>query len=191
MFPLQFPLGILLRDRMWQPPGVVFDPFCGRGTTNFASRLVGVDTIGMDCNSVAAAITAAKLISAKPLDIIEEAERILASVRIGPQPAGEFWELAYDGEVLNQLCILREDLLRDCSTPARVALRAIILGAMHGPQRRSGSSYFSNQSPRTYSPKPRYAVNFWKTRGLRPPKVDVLATISKQRIVTIITRFPR
>ena len=46
MFPLDFPLGIL---KVHAKPGArVLDPFCGRGTTNFAARLLGLDTIGID-----------------------------------------------------------------------------------------------------------------------------------------------
>jgi hypothetical protein len=33
-------------------------------------------------------------------------------------------------------------------------------------------------APRTYAPKPRYAVKFWRERGLRPPAVDVLSIIA-------------
>jgi hypothetical protein len=38
-------------------------------------------------------------------------------------------------------------------------------------------SYFSNQSPRTFAPKPKYAVKFWIERGMRPDEVDALAII--------------
>jgi hypothetical protein len=49
---------------------------------------------------------------------------------------------------------------------------------MHGPKQKSGvSSYFSNQAPRTYGPKPRYAVKFWRERGHKAPMVDVLGVI--------------
>jgi hypothetical protein len=41
----------------------VFDPFCGRGTTNFAARLANLYSVGIDTSPVAQAITAAKLIS--------------------------------------------------------------------------------------------------------------------------------
>jgi hypothetical protein len=54
------------------------------------------------------------------------------------------------------------------------------MGALHGPQGKRRQSYFSNQSQRTYAPKPRYAVKFWKNRGLLPKPVDVLGII-KQR----------
>jgi hypothetical protein len=89
-------------------------------------------------------------------------------------PEGEFWEWAFHRDVLSILCRMREGLLQNCRTDTRKALRAIILGALHGPRPKSHPSYFSNQSPRTYSPKPRYAVNFWKSRQLIPEPVDVL-----------------
>jgi hypothetical protein len=49
---------------------------------------------------------------------------------------------------------------------------------LHGPRPKSKPSYFSNQSPRTYAPKPRYAVNFWRKHNLSPESVDVLEIIS-------------
>lgn len=181
MFPLGFPLGILRRNRgRLRDEAVVLDPFCGRGTTNFAARLLAANTVGIDCNEVAVAATAAKLVSVDPKDIVEEAKRILSSADAGDVPTGEFWELAYDPEVLESLCRLRTALTHDCSSPVQIALRAIILGALHGPGRRNGSSYFSNQSPRTYAPKPHYAVRFWKERDLRPPTVNVIEIIRER-----------
>jgi hypothetical protein len=67
--------------------------------------------------------------------------------------------------------------MRDCKTEARRALRALILGALHGPRPKSRPSYFSNQSQRTYAPKPRYAVKFWRQRNLFPEPVNVLGII--------------
>lgn len=64
MFPLDFPLGILKAHTTAN--GRVLDPFCGRGTTNFAARLVGLSSIGVDCNAVAIAATRAKLITVDP-----------------------------------------------------------------------------------------------------------------------------
>jgi hypothetical protein len=68
-------------------------------------------------------------------------------------------------------------LLKNCHSDARKALCAIVLGALHGPRQKLRPSYFSNQSPRTYGPKPRYAVNYWKAHNLMPLRVDVLDII--------------
>ncbi len=175
MFPLAFPRKILgTYARKGQR---VLDPFCGRGTTNFAARLAGLDTVGVDSNPVAAAITSAKLATTTPGAVVHAARRILDEGTRVKIPAGEFWRLAYRSEVLRSLCRLREALLADCSSPARRVLRAIVLGALHGPRAKVTQSYFSNQCPRTYAPKPRYAVKFWKRRRLQPPEMDVLEVI--------------
>jgi hypothetical protein len=79
------------------------------------------------------------------------------------------------------LCCLRDELVSSCSTPVRKALRAIILGGLHGPMKKGGgSSYFSNQAPRTYAPKPRYAVGYWTRHRLAPPAVDVIGIIRER-----------
>src|SRR5215211_4346599 len=59
MFPLEFPYKILsahAQSNQW-----VLDPFCGRGTTNYASRLLGLSTIGIDSHPLAVALSQAKL----------------------------------------------------------------------------------------------------------------------------------
>src|SRR5687767_796273 len=39
-------------------------------------------------------------------------------------------------------------------------------------------SYLSNQAPRTFAPKPRYAAAFWRRHGLPPPYIDVHTGVS-------------
>ena len=178
MFPLDFPLGILRSHAT--PRSRVLDPFCGRGTTNFAARLLGLETLGIDSSRVAVAATRAKLVGPTPEEIIESAGSIMShggeDVDV---PDGEFWRLAYHPDVLHALCQLRSVLLSDSlSDSVSFALRGIVLGALHGPTRKTRRTYFSNQSPRTFGPKPRYSVKFWTARDLRPPRVDVADIIS-------------
>jgi hypothetical protein len=176
MFPIEFPLRVLTRN----PKGLVVDPFCGRGTTNLAARSCGLPTIGVDSSPVAVAATSAKLSRAKtnPDEIVKFARTIIETRGEAEVPAGEFWSLAYDKEVLQRICLLRSALINNCRSDVGRALRAIMLGALHGPRlKNGGSSYFSNQAPRTYAPKPRYAVQFWRRERLQPPHVDVLSII--------------
>lgn len=178
MFPLDFPLGILaprakLRHR-------VLDPFCGRGTTNFAARLLGLESLGVDSSPVAVAITASKLVNTTIDEIMADAQAILSSGIPATVPKGAFWRWAYHRDVLQSLCRFRAAILADCSTPARIALRGIILGALHGPKQKTFPSYFSNQCPRTYAPKPAYATRFWQSRSLKPENVDVLGVIERR-----------
>lgn len=177
MFPLEFPQRILKRARKGD---LVLDPFCGRGTTSFAARLAGLSSMGVDSSPVAAAITASKLVIVSADDIIQEAQSILTdSTEVAP-PQEEFWQWAYHPEVLQSICKLRSALLEDCASSARLALRGILLGALHGPQQKTIQSYFSNQCPRTYAPKPRYATNFWRQRSMHPHKVDVLEIVARR-----------
>lgn len=176
MFPLSFPMEILRKDAAGK--GWVLDPFCGRGTTNFAARVLGLPSAGVDVSPIAIAITEAKMVSPSPDEIADEAASILdASQEPLEVPGGEFWDLAYHPNVLQDLCRFREAFMADCSKPARIALRGIILGALHGPLTKTTPSYFSNQAPRTFAPKPAYSLSFWRRHGLRPPQVDVLQII--------------
>lgn len=178
MFPLDFPLDILKRRA--RAGEVVLDPFCGRGTTNFAARLVGLRSLGVDSSPVAAAITASKLAAASVDDILSEARRILAEREARHIPAGEFWRWAFHPTVLDALCRFREAFLEDCTSDARIALRGIVLGALHGPKQKTFPSYFSNQCPRTYAPKPDYAIRFWRKRRLKPEPINVLDVIERR-----------
>jgi DNA modification methylase len=178
MFPLDFPLNILKRRA--RAGDVVLDPFCGRGTTNFAARLVGLRSLGVDSSPVAAAVTASKLATTTVDDILTEARSILTEREARHIPTSEFWQWAYHPTVLDALCRFREAFLEDCTTDARIALRGIVLGALHGPKQKTFPSYFSNQCPRTYAPKPAYATRFWRSRGLSPEPIDVLAVIERR-----------
>ncbi len=178
MFPLHFPLDILKRRA--RDGDIVLDPFCGRGTTNFAARLVGLRSMGVDSSPVAAAITASKLVPAAVDDILAEAHGILTEREAHHIPTGEFWQWAYHPTVLDALCRFREAFLEDCTTDARIALRGIVLGALHGPKQKTSPSYFSNQCPRTYAPKPAYATRFWLGRGLKPEPINVVAVIERR-----------
>lgn len=176
MYPLAFPLGVL--ERFGRQGDWVMDPFCGRGTTNFAARLRKMPSVGVDSSPVAAALAQAKLAMATPTDVAASARAILTAARDPTSvPAGEFWKLAYHEHTLVQLCQLRDALLEDCSSDTRILLRAILLGALHGPRPKGTPSYFSNQSPRTFAPKPKYAVKFWIANGMRPVDIDVLSVI--------------
>lgn len=178
MFPLSFPLSVLASGA--RSGDEVLDPFCGRGTTNFAARLLGLGSVGVDASPIAAAITASKMVTVQPGAVVDEARRILEMEPRAEVPEGEFWRAAFHREVLDALCRLRAVLLSECSTPARLALRGLLLGALHGPQQRTIPSYFSNQCPRTYAPKPAYAVRYWRQHGLRPQRVSVLEVIARR-----------
>ncbi len=189
MYPLDFPLRVLQRNAGRGTR--VLDPFCGRGTTNFAARLLGLPSFGIDSSPVAAALSQAKLVPTTAGRVTAGARAILETAGApAAMPTGAFWKLAFHPRTLTRLCSLREALLDDCSSASRIFLRAIILGALHGPRPRGRPSHFSNQAPRTFAPKPAYAVRFWRKRRMRPEDVDVLAILATRAERYLAARLP-
>lgn len=178
MYPLDFPLNIL---RKAKPGEWVLDPFCGRGTTNFAARLCGLPSVGIDINPVATAIASAKMVRVHPDEIINLCEKIINNTDDPIElPSGEFWELCYHRETLREIAKIREYLLKNAQQPAEIALRAIMLGILHGPKNKRLPSYLSNQMPRTYATKPNSAINYWKKKSMKPERVSTLEVVRRK-----------
>lgn len=178
MFPLEFPLAAIQRG----PRGsVVLDPFCGRGTTLYAARLLGHRAVGIDINPVAAAIASAKLASGSSTAVIRRASKLI-EVNRGHAviPEGEFWDLGYERRTLGDIVALRTGLLGSRNDGVTTLIRAVALGVLHGPVLKGKPSYWSNQMPRTYATKPAGAVRYWKRQGLAPAHVDVLDVLSRR-----------
>lgn len=174
MFPLEFPVSVI--RKIGPPITGVLDPFCGRGTSLLAARLQGVPAYGIDMNPLATAVARAKMVDVTPSEVTEELSfllRDLDDVTEEDLPVGEFWDLAFHKDVLRQLVHIRRRLLSEPLNDRRVAIQAVVAGGLHGPINKVRRTYLSNQAPRTFSPKPGYAVRFWKERNLLPPFVDL------------------
>jgi hypothetical protein len=175
MFPLDFPLSVL--DEF--PATRVLDPFCGRGTTLYASRLRGISATGIDTNPVAVALSAAKTHSSTPARVTRLARELITGNLDAPAPEGVFWDWCYNAKTLTELSQLRQGLQNRSGADAAV-LRAIVLGVLHGPRTKGPPSYLSNQMPRTFASKPEYSVRYWSGRGMKPMYVDVVDVISRR-----------
>src|SRR6266508_314849 len=179
MFPLAFPFQRLAKAAAseW-----VLDPFCGRGTTVFAARLRGLGCVGIDSNPIAAAIAAAKLTDTTAEAVITFAGRVLRRARCDVEvPDGTFWRMGFHRSTLRDICLIRKRLLESCSSDEEVALRALMLGILHGPMHKSVPTYLTNQMPRTQPTKPAAAVHFGKEhRQTRPRAVGVLDAIARR-----------
>jgi len=177
MFPLRFPMEVLAEARS---DARVLDPFCGRGTTLFAARALGLQSVGIDASPVATAIAQSKVASIDLDDVLRRIDDLLsADTSHVDLPSGEFWGWAYSAETLRDICSMREQLLspRD---DADVVVRAIALGILHGPLMKGMPTYFSNQMPRTYATKPNGAVSYWRARNMTPPVVDVRSAMMRR-----------
>ena len=183
MFPLEFPLAVL---RQCPNDAVVFDPFCGRGTTNYAAQTLGITSYGFDSSPVAVAIAKAKLAVTNVSQVLSLMDEILESDIAPAVPQGEFWSWAFHKETLRDLCKLREGVMALPDTDESIMLRAILLGCLHGPLNKDGRnpSYFSNQMPRTFASKPVYSIQYWKKNDQKPRFVDVRVPIKKK--VTLV-----
>ena len=128
---------------------------------------------------MAVAIARAKLAGVSIEEALGLARRILEAEVDVALPEGAFWRAAFHTDTLRDICRLREGLIHAAESDAAVVLRAAILGILHGPRTKVGS-YLSNQMQRTFSPKPEYAVRFWKERDLEPCRVNVLGAVERE-----------
>lgn len=181
MFPLEYPLRVLQKHEDHAP--VVLDPFCGRGTTLYAARVLGLDAWGIDTSPVAVAIAKAKLANCRAERVLALAERIIQETELASVPESRFFKTAFHRSTLRDICALREGLQKlETESAASTLLRAATLGCLHGPRSKSAdtASYFSNQAPRTFAPKPDYSVRYWRAECLAPPKVSVLQVLKRK-----------
>ncbi len=193
MFPLEYPTKVLNKHRKESP--VVLDPFCGRGTTLFAARSLGLKAWGIDSSPVAVAIAKAKLASCDIEEPLRLAAKLISETNPSKVPETPFFRAAYHQDTLKEVCALREGLLNiELETDASAVLRAAALGCLHGPlpKHMENTGYFSNQMPRTYASKPDYAVRFWKAKNLKAPKIDVLRVLRRkiERLVGLEQESP-
>lgn len=180
MFPLEYPFRILRRHRKNKP--VVFDPFCGRGTTIYAARYLGLESWGIDTSPIAVAIAKAKL-AVSSVDEVLDLATSLSNRTPKHVPETHFFLKAYRKKTLTQICAVREGLLAlKQETDASILLRAAMMGCLHGPRSKTigGAGYFSNQMPRTFSTKPDYSVKFWKREGVIAPRVNILNVLRRK-----------
>lgn len=181
MFPLEYPLRVLKKHRSAAP--VVMDPFCGRGTTLYAARYLGLRARGLDSSPIAIAIAQAKLCTVDKQAVLDLAQDLLDAGKTSEIPDTAFFRKAFHPETMRAICAIRHGLIYGgLSSDAVVLLRAAMLGCLHGPvsKRPSCQSHLSNQMPRTFASKPDYSVSYWKARGLKAPKVDVISVLDRK-----------
>ena len=180
MFPETFVKKHLAASRYG---GVVFDPFCGRGTTVFESLIRNRDAAGCDLHPVAVCVSGAKSDPPTNSEVqarLDELEALFCRSKefeYMPDKLGEFFSLCFSPQTLKQVAFLRSKLDWEKSKTDRF-IAAVSLGALHGESHRS-PNYFSNRMPRTISTKPAYSVKWWKQHGHEPPERDVFDILSR------------
>ena len=156
--------------------GIVFDPFCGRGTTVFEALLQGRDAAGCDANPVAVCISGAKCAPPSFDEARMRVNELRRNVRESDDGEwqgglGEFFQNCFHHETLRQVRYLRSELdWRNRSDDRFIA--ALCLAALHGESHRSPNC-FSNRMPRRISTKPDYSLRWWRRKGYEAPKRNV------------------
>ena len=177
MFPEDFAREWI--QRLTKRGEVVFDPFCGRGTTPFEAILNGRMGVGSDINPVAYCVTAAKLNPPRHTQLLERLDALERSAwqqTVAELP--EFFGFAFTPGVLRQISFLRTNLRWKANRTDRM-IAATILGILHGESMRS-ARYLSNQMPRTIATKPAYSIKYWKRHGHLAPERDVFDALRRE-----------
>jgi hypothetical protein len=182
-----FPEGFVERHVLahTKPGDVVFDPFCGRGTTVFQSLLMKRQAAGLDINPVAACVGGAKADPPSLINTLQrlsELEQTFGSRRRRYATPAPFFHHCFHVNTLKQILFLRETLAWRTSKVDRF-IAAMTLGALHGESHKS-TRCLSNRMPRTISTKPDYSIRWWQERGLIPPERDaffILRDLAKFR----------
>lgn len=173
--------------------GVVFDPYCGRGTTIFESLIRKRESAGCDVHAVAYCVAAAKSDPPAHSDVLERLSNLERESRSyttaeDNHELAEFFQLCFAQPTYHQVRFLRERLAwRTDRTDRFVA--ALCLGALHGESHRS-PNYFSNRMPRTISTKPAYSVRWWREHGCEPPPREVFSILRRMNDYRFRTRPP-
>ena len=175
MFPESFVAEQLLSYT--QQGELVFDPFCGRGTTVLESLLNGRAAIGSDINPVAACLTGAKAQVPDLTEIINRLDFIESVFQRAPEitPPTEFFGACYHPKTFAEIAFLRSTLNWRADRTDRF-IAAVVLGVLHGESHRS-PMYLSNRMPRTISTKPDYSLRWWKARNMSPPKRETFKVL--------------
>lgn len=195
MFPATFVEGQIRAHTV--PGDYVFDPFAGRGTTVLQALLMERHAAGSDINPVAFCVSAAKAALPSEGIVLRELENLERCY--GSYPHGDleeerravppFFRRAFYYSTLRQILFLRRRLDWRCD-PVHRFIAALVLGSLHGEMDKS-HSYFSNQMPRTISPKPRYSVQFWRRNNLWPKKRDVFAILRQRTRLRFSGELPK
>lgn len=181
MFPPTIP-HVFIRW-LTEPGDVVYDPFCGRGTTPLEACLLGRRGLGSDANPLAWVLTSAR-VQVPTRESIARRLRALRGDR-GSEDVSEVparVRVLFDPWTLGRLLFLRRQLdLR--RRPVDRFLMAVLLGALHGNANRDGSVRgLTVPMPNTFAMAPNYVRRYIEAHGLTPPRVEPLDFLERRAL---------
>jgi site-specific DNA-methyltransferase (adenine-specific) len=175
------------------PGDVVYDPFCGRGTTVLEACSLGRIGLGSDANPLAWVLTSAKAEPPSPSAVGRRLSQLRAiNGRLDPVRESEAIQEVFDPEVLAQLLWLRTTLSRRSLVDRH--LLAVLLGILHANANTDGTPRgLTIAMPNTFAMAPGYVMRFKKRHRLVPRKANVLDVLESrlQHLGTAPTGFCR
>lgn len=162
------------------PGDVVYDPFCGRGTTPLEACLQGRIGVGSDASPLAVALTRPKLrmpsaaVVHRRLDELRRTAREHGSSDVPPQIRMLF----------NRLVLRRLLWLRSALEPRRAVddfLRAVLLGGLHANANVDGVPRgLTIAMPNTFAMAPGYVRRYMTRHSLKPPRHDPVEFLTRR-----------
>lgn len=168
MFPTSFADDVIAQ--FTEPGDWVLDPFAGRGTAVYSAAIAGRHGVGIELNPVGWLYGATKLGAARQESVearLSEIERVTPRRLTDGAALPPFFTWCFSEPVLAFLLAARSMLNWRANAVDRT-LMAFILVYLHGKH----DAALSNQMRQTKAMAPRYAVEWWRERGLQPPVLD-------------------
>ena len=163
-----------------EPGDVVYDPFCGRGTTPLEACLLGRFGFGSDANPLALLLSAAKVDPPSSRAIYDRVRALRAVVRARRIDAvPEHIRMLFAERTLGQLLSLKTAL--DLSSRTDRYLMAVLLGVLHANADNSGKPRgLTVAMPNTFSMAPGYVADYIRAHQLVAPEVRVLDVLERR-----------
>jgi len=160
---------------------MVFDPFCGKGTTILQAVLNRREAVGCDVAPEAVAVSRAK-VTAVTLSEVEEYLSEIRLRRYGLAKVPEDVKIFFHEITLSRLLCVRDKLLRDMESGTRREKRvaAFLLGCLLGILHGHASHSLSVPSSHAYAMAPNYVRRYAREHGLDKPIRDVRECVLKK-----------
>ena len=168
MFPAAFCDHVI--EKYCEKGDTILDPFAGRGTALHSAATSGRHAIGIELNPVGWIYTQTKLSPADRDDVDRRLMQIQKSSKRYSRTEDQlplFFHHCFSQNV-RQFLLCARDLLNWRRNPTDRTLMAFLLVHLHGKRTDS----LSNQMRQTKAMAPRYAIAWWRERGLKPPEIE-------------------
>ena len=169
-----------------EPDDVVYDPFCGRGTTSVEACISGRIGYGSDANPLAWLLTAAKVDPPTKSSVakrLAQLQREIEPLSVADEPAPI--RLIFSPSTLAQLVWLKRELR--VSNKVDRFLLAVLSGILHANANRDGTPRgLSLAMPNTFAMAPGYVARYVHDHKLVAPELDVVARLAARTAAMLL-----